>query len=65
MTKIEYLLYGVMVCILLRPRRGSHFYPENIWHLGCVDPLTIGAAFKAMQLAYDGITYCCDALYGR
>lgn len=26
------------------------------------DPLTIGAAFKAMQLAYDGITYCCDAL---
>jgi hypothetical protein len=26
------------------------------------DPLTIGAAFKAMQLAYDGITYCCEAL---
>ena len=26
------------------------------------DPLTIGAAFKAMQLAYDGIMYCCDAL---
>jgi len=26
------------------------------------DPITIGAAFKAMQLAYDGITYCCDAL---
>jgi len=26
------------------------------------DPITIGAAFKAMQLAYDGITYCCEAL---
>ena len=26
------------------------------------DLITIGAAFKAMQLAYDGITYCCDAL---
>ena len=26
------------------------------------DPLTVGAAFKAMQLAYDGIMYCCDAL---
>jgi hypothetical protein len=26
------------------------------------DPLTIGAAFKAMQLAYDGISYCCEAL---
>ena len=26
------------------------------------DPLTIGLAFKAMQAAYDGITYCCEAL---
>ena len=26
------------------------------------DPLTIGLAFKAMQGAYDGIMYCCDAL---
>ena len=26
------------------------------------DPITIGAAFKAMQLAYDGISYCCEAL---
>jgi hypothetical protein len=26
------------------------------------DLITIGAAFKAMQLAYDGITYCCEAL---
>ena len=26
------------------------------------DPLTIGLAFKAMQAAYDGISYCCEAL---
>jgi hypothetical protein len=26
------------------------------------DPFTIGLAFKAMQAAYDGITYCCEAL---
>ena len=26
------------------------------------DPLTIGLAFKAMQAAYEGITYCCEAL---
>jgi hypothetical protein len=26
------------------------------------DPISIGLAFKAMQAAYDGITYCCEAL---
>ena len=26
------------------------------------DPISIGLAFKAMQVAYDGITYCCEAL---
>jgi len=26
------------------------------------DPISIGLAFKAMQAAYDGINYCCEAL---
>jgi hypothetical protein len=26
------------------------------------DPFTIGLAFKAMQAAYEGINYCCEAL---
>lgn len=27
-----------------------------------MDPFTIGLAFKAMQAAYEGISYCCEAL---
>jgi hypothetical protein len=26
------------------------------------DPFTVGLAFKAMQAAYEGISYCCEAL---
>ena len=62
MTKIEYLLYAVMLCVLLGPGVAATFIQKFFGLQDVFDPLTIGAAFKAMQLAYDGIMYCCDAL---